>query len=228
MTGNHQKLIVYAAPSIRGLENLLTSAEVRPPVQRGDLDELREQQPPGRVLIADGLFGASMAVTLTECRLLLEAGWDLYGCSSMGALRAAELYRVGMQGLGRIYDLMRAGVILDDAEVAVAYHPQGFSELTISLVHLRFVLADLELEQTRVNTCWCVATSIYFLERSLAALRQHWLAAGVDEVSIGQLAQALQNPQQHPKLQDARYALNILSGKWQIDTTAGAPCNNPW
>lgn len=227
MTGNHQELIVFAAPSIRGLENLLISAEVRPPVQRGDLDELREHLPPGRVLIADGLFGASMAVTLTECRRLLEAGWELFGCSSMGALRAAELYSVGMQGLGRIYDLMRSGVILDDAEVAVAYHPEGFAELTISLVHLRFALADLELEQTRANTCWRVAKRIYFLERSLAALCQHWLAAGVDEISIGRLAQALQNPQQHPKLQDARYALHILAGKWQIDQTAGAPCNYP-
>jgi hypothetical protein len=228
MTINHQKLIVFAAPSIRGLENLLTSAEIRPPVQRGDLDALREQYTPGWALIADGLFGASMAVTLTECRLLLEAGWELYGCSSMGALRAAELYRVGMQGLGRIYDLMRAGVILDDAEVAVAYHPQGFVELTISLVHLRFVLANSELNETRINTCWCAAKDIYFLERSLAALRQHWLTSGVDEATIEQLSQALQDPEQHPKLQDARYALKVLSGKWQTSTKTGAPCNNHW
>lgn len=228
MTSSHQKLIVFAAPSIRGLNNLLSSAEVHPPIQRGDLDELREQRPPGRVLIADGLFGASMAVTLTECRLLLEAGWELYGCSSMGALRAAELYRTGMQGLGRIYDLMRAGVILNDAEVAVAYHPHEFTELTISLVHLRFALSDAGLTQTQVRTCWCVAKSIYFLERSLAALRHYWRDAGLDEECIGQLARALQNPQQHPKLQDARYAISILSSKWEVDITAGAPCNNPW
>lgn len=228
MTDNHQRLIVFAAPSVRGLEALLASAEIRPPIQRGELDALREQGNPGRVLIVDGLFGASMAVTLTECRLLLEAGWELYGCASMGALRAAELYSVGMQGFGRIYDLMRAGVILDDAEVAVAYHPQGFAELTISLVHLRFVLTDSGLDKNRINTCWCAAKAIYFLERSLTALRHSWLAAGVDKKTIEHLSQALQDPEQHPKLQDARYAIMALSGKWQINTITGIPCNNHW
>lgn len=48
----------------------------------------------------------------------------------MGALRASELYKFGMHGLGEIFEKYKNGIILGDDEVALNYSPP---ELVITL-----------------------------------------------------------------------------------------------
>ena len=143
--------IVFAGPSLARLPAPLRERiDLRPPVRRDDLTALLKL-PPGRAVIIDGLFGQSLAVTPTECRELLLAGWTLWGASSMGALRASELWSLGMMGVGDIYLMMRSGVVTADDEVAVGYHPDTHEELTASLVHVRAVLSRLERKAPRAR-----------------------------------------------------------------------------
>jgi hypothetical protein len=57
----------------------------------------------------------------------------------MGALRAAELGRFGMIGVGRIAADYRAGRLVDDDEVAVAHGPArlGYPRFSEALVNVR-------------------------------------------------------------------------------------------
>lgn len=218
-TSGHRP-VVYGAASVRPLDPaLLAAVELRPPVRRGDLAALKQREP-GVVVLIDGLFGATMAVTPTECRDLLDAGWTVVGCSSMGALRAADLWPLGMIGIGDIYTLFRLGTLTSDADVAVALSPEDdHGELTVSTVHLRAVLqaalsdgtvtADLRDRMARR------AEDVYWLERSWAACRAAWRADDIPPDTIESVLRLGRDVRLHPKVRDAETTLrSVLTQTW--------------
>jgi hypothetical protein len=134
---------VFVGPSLTrsDVEELLPGATVLPPIRHGDLIRLRPRRG-DRVLIVDGLFLQSAPVRHREILAALQEGVVVAGASSMGALRAAELWRYGMRGVGAVFELLRDGTITDDDEVAVAYGPaeDGYPLLSQPLVDLRLQL----------------------------------------------------------------------------------------
>ncbi|NUR26787.1 MAG: hypothetical protein HOV83_13255, partial [Catenulispora sp.] len=113
---------VFVGPSLPAEQvvALLPHARILPPVKHGDL--LRLDPAPGdRVLIIDGLFLQTASVRHREILALLGRGVTVAGSSSMGALRAAELWRYGMRGYGEVFRLYRDGEIDGDDEVAVVH-----------------------------------------------------------------------------------------------------------
>lgn len=94
-------------------------AAVAPPIRRGDL---RRDIADGvdAVGIIDGVFNQSAAVTPAELLEALRAGISVWGASSMGALRAAELAPFGVRGVGRIYQLVAGSPGFRDDFVAQA------------------------------------------------------------------------------------------------------------
>lgn len=69
--------------------------------------------------------------------LAIERGIAVYGASSMGALRAAELSQFGMQGIGEIFDNYRHGHFTDD-EVALLHEPgmSDYKSLSVPMVNI--------------------------------------------------------------------------------------------
>lgn len=208
--------VVFAGPSADHLRaRYADRCQFRGPIQRGELAALVADTPPGTAVLLDGLFGSSLAVTPTECRQALHCGWRLVGASSMGALRASELWSVGMIGIGTIYQLLRLGVIESDAELAVAYHPETHRELTASLVHVRALLHALEpeLPPGELERAIDVARSVYWAERSWAALRATWKRAGMSAALLDAAAREGEGPRHNPKRRDAALALScVLDG----------------
>ncbi len=98
---------LFAGPSAHGLapSSLLDSATLLPPVRRGDVDRLVAGNDPGVIVICDGIFGSAAAVSHAEICNALDSGWDVWGVSSMGAIRAYELRSEGMRGFGYVYSL---------------------------------------------------------------------------------------------------------------------------
>jgi hypothetical protein len=134
--------VVYLGPSLPlDAAKGILQAEYRPPIRRGDLARLFPH-PPGFVGIVDGEFYQSLAVSPKEILPLLDAGVTVLGAASMGALRAAETWRYGMIGVGRIFRLYRAGAIDGDDEVAVTYCPETYRTSSEPLVNFRLALAD--------------------------------------------------------------------------------------
>jgi hypothetical protein len=113
----------------------------RPPAAAGDLLALLDR-PPARLCLIDGFFDSCPAPWHKELLLLMSAGTIVFGASSMGALRAAELDRLGMIGVGAIYRAYRDGLLTGDDEVALVHAPErlGWAPLTVPMVEMRATL----------------------------------------------------------------------------------------
>jgi hypothetical protein len=108
----------------------------------------------------------------------------------MGALRAAELWRFGMRGVGEVFRLYRDGVVTGDDEVAIVHGPaeEGHRALSEPLVNIRMALrtaADLGVLTTADAAVLLeLARGVPFRARSYRALasvaRGHLPAPVVD------------------------------------------------
>ena len=211
-----RRVLAFAGPSLCGAPpHLIDQVELRGPARRGDLEALLDDEP-GVVLLVDGLFGTSLAVTVTECRELLERGWTIVGAGSIGAVRAAELFPAGMIGIGDVYALLRLGVLTSDADVAVAYEPDTYCEISVAMVHVRAALASVTgLSAADRAALLAAARHCYWMERSAAMLAKSWSSITVDPAAVESLLAVLADPEGHPKRRDGLLALRcILSTDW--------------
>lgn len=206
-----RKPIVFTGPSLSA-QQTNPLFEFRPPVQAGDLDALIGCGHP--VLITDGLFGNAMSVTVVECLDFLQAGGMLLGCSSMGALRAADCYCNGMVGVGQVFQGYLLGYYRSDADVAVRYHASSFDEITLSYVHVDRVIRHLtqlgQINGVEARRILAQVRSISWYERYRDRV--------VDAVStitpnIGntRLVALFNDESLHPKKNDAQLALSYLA-----------------
>lgn len=173
--------VLFIGPSGSGLTlDRHFAGTVRPPIRRGDLDQLTESEdPPEAVGIVDGAFQQSLAVTPKEVLRALDAGIRLYGASSMGALRAVECAPYGMVGVGRIFRMYATGEVEADDEVAIIFDPETGVAMSEPMVNIRVVVeaatATGDLDSTDADLVLQEATGLYFPDRSypriLAGLR---------------------------------------------------------
>ena len=177
-------VVVYLGPSLRADEARdLLRAQYLGPVRCGDILRIRRTKPRA-IGIVDGLFESTSAVWHKEILLAIEDGIDVFGASSMGALRAAELATFGMVGLGKIFEVYRNGTYIDDDEVALLHAPaaSGYAPLSEAMVNIRATVASavaagvISAESgDRVIRC---AKDTFYQERSFAtAISTHGAAA---------------------------------------------------
>jgi len=135
------RTFVFLGPSLplAAARALLPDATYLPPVQMGDVYRLVRHHRPARLALIDGYFERVAAVWHKEILYALERGVEVWGASSMGALRAAELHVLGMRGVGRVFADYRAGRLVDDDEVAIAHGPAelGYPRFSEAMVNLR-------------------------------------------------------------------------------------------
>jgi TfuA protein len=172
-------VVVYLGPSLpREAAGRILQADYRPPIRRGDLAQLLPH-PPRFVGIVDGEFYQSLAVSPKEILPLLDAGVTVLGAASMGALRAAETWRYGMIGVGRIFRLYCAGAIDGDDEVALTYCPETYRTSSEPLVNFRLALADARRSgviAAALSSCLIRRLKrLYFPERTVG---RFWAEAG--------------------------------------------------
>ena len=93
-------------------------------------------------MLVDGYFQGVPSVWHKEIMYALSRDVTVVGCSSMGALRAAELCRYGMEGYGRIFVAYRDGFYEDDDEVAVVHGDaeSGYRGISEPMVNIRYGL----------------------------------------------------------------------------------------
>ena len=164
------RVVIFTGPSLhpRDAASLL-DAECRPPVKRGDLLPLVRSKPRA-VGIIDGEFYQSLAVSPKEVLSLPEAGVAVYGAASMGALRAVELWRYGMIGIGSVFRLFRRGVLDADDEVALAYSSDTYRAVSEPLVNSRYQLRAAVrrgiLTKAEAGSIVLALKDVYFPERT--------------------------------------------------------------
>jgi len=179
-------LVVFLGPSLQQDEALALApgAVLLPPVCQGDLLSACEKYSPEVVVIIDGEFGQTLSVWHKEVLFALNNGVRIFGASSMGALRAAELDRFGMEGVGEIYRHYSEGFLTADEDVALLHADgeYGWRPLTWPMVNVWATIKHLR-DQNIISGDGCDALqagadALHFKQRSRNALVQTLIAHG--------------------------------------------------
>jgi len=135
--------VVFVGPTIgaEAVRGVLPDAEICPPARAGDIYAAGLQGADAIGLI-DGYFDGVPSVWHKEVLWALKRGLPVFGASSMGALRAAELHSFGMIGVGAIFEAYADGTFEDDDEVALRHGPAelGYVALSEPMVNIRATL----------------------------------------------------------------------------------------
>lgn len=136
-----KKITVFLGPSlsIKEAKTYLSNAFFKPPAKRGDIT-VEKNLKTDVICLIDGLFYEQASVGHKEILYALKNGIQIFGSSSMGALRAYEMEKYGMVGIGKVYELYKNGFIDSDDEVAILYDPFNYTQLTEALVDIRATL----------------------------------------------------------------------------------------
>jgi len=139
-----------------------------PPIKRGDIPKAISEN--YQVIgIIDGIFFRESAVSPREIMEVLKSNIKVYGASSMGALRASELDRYGMVGIGKIYNWYRDGTLNSDDEVALSFDSEEFIPISEPLVNIRETmkkaLSENIINQEEYKIIFESAKKLYFPER---------------------------------------------------------------
>ncbi|MFT3709587.1 MAG: TfuA-like protein [Archangium sp.] len=130
-------IAVFLGPSLSwSVARTLIRAEFRPPARQGDVFAAIDDGASAIVLI-DGVFDSQPSVWHHELIAAKACGLRVFGASSMGALRAAELPDV-VEPLGEIAQRYASGEWNDDAHVALLHGDQGsgFRALSVPWVNV--------------------------------------------------------------------------------------------
>jgi len=166
------KTVVFLGPSLslEQAKEILPDAHYYPPVKCGDIIHVLHQKP-ARIAIIDGYFENVAAVWHKEILFALECGVEVYGASSMGALRAAELAPFGMKGVGKIFEDFYNGYLQDDDEVTVVHRPpqSGYTPVTDAMVNIRATfqkaLAENIIDQHIFEYLIAIAKNLFYKKR---------------------------------------------------------------
>jgi TfuA protein len=168
------KPIIYLGPSLshEKARSILPEADYRGPAKKGDLLKLATDPDAKLVGLVDGVFLQDYPPTPIEVyQLARKQGVVIAGAASLGALRAVELEKFGMVGIGKIFELYKKGRLCADDEVAVTFSPDGDYRLqSEAMVDIRFNLflakkkGIIGTESKRIIAR--VAKEIYFPQRN--------------------------------------------------------------
>ena len=187
-----------------------------PPVSEGDITRLASTENPQAIGIIDGYFENVPSVWHKEILFAMKRGIHVFGASSMGALRAAELHQFGMEGVGAIFEAYRDGLIEDDDEVAVTHGPAelGYPALSEAMVNIRRTLSDAlsdsVIGQASYERLEELAKALPYKDRSYANLMDLAREYGLDRHELDAFSFWLPNGRADQKQEDAVQLLRTL------------------
>ena len=139
------KPIIFLGPSLSHEKaRKIFDADYRPPARKGDFLRLAADFDVVEMAIGfvDGVFLQDYPPTPIEVyHLARKNGVLLVGAASLGALRAVELEKFGMVGIGKIFQLYKTGKVNADDEVAVTFASEGDYQLqSEAMIDIRYNL----------------------------------------------------------------------------------------
>lgn len=175
-----REVVLFAGPSACDIDaRRFVDAGVRqlPPVRRGDVERLvAAAARPGVLVVCDGVFQVAPAVSHAELCLALDTGWEVWGVSSIGAIRAHELRDEGMRGFGAVYERFAGVDDFTDDEMCLIHVPDPpYFAVTEALVNVRHALAawgrDLGIADAAAQTLVEALRALWFGDRTASRIR---------------------------------------------------------
>lgn len=227
--------VMFAGPSLYGTNWTVDHAgalDCRAPAGQGDIARAAVEGATAIGLI-DGRYEDVAAVWHKEILFALEAGAQVFGAASMGALRAAECAEFGMIGIGAVFERYRSGELTDDAAVAVTHGPAELDHvpLTEALVNVEATIQHfVKLEAISTDEAERLdrsARALFFKDRTYRSILAH---AGLDQGRRGEeLARLIKSCRIDVKRRDAQLLLAYMDylepargarPEWRLETTA--------
>lgn len=222
-------VVVFAGPTIAAERGraLLPSAIFLPPAGCGDLYRACGLEPLAIALI-DGVFDQRLAVWHKEILWALAQGIPVYGASSMGALRAAELHTFGMIGVGSIFESFRDGALERDDEVTLVHETRerGYRPISEAQVNIRATLQHAVesgvLSAAQASQLATASASRFYAQRSYQHLLQA-AEAQLDARTFSNFASRLSELVVNRKLLDAELLLSTIARDLQGPARRSSP-----
>jgi hypothetical protein len=164
------KPVIFLGPSLsREKARKILDADYRLPAKKGDLLQLILKEV-NIVGLVDGYFLQDYPPTPIEVyNLVRKRNVKVFGSSSLGALRAVELGKYGMIGIGKIFRLFRDGILDSDDEVAVTFtdYTNYKSEALIDIRYNLFLAQKYKIiDNTTRRSILKVSKQTYFPYRT--------------------------------------------------------------
>jgi hypothetical protein len=215
---------VFAGPTIGEAEvrSQLEEVVVSGPAAFGDVYRAARSAPTA-IAVIDGYFERVPAIWHKEIMWAMAEGVHVFGSSSMGALRAAELADFGMEGVGAVFEAYRSGEIEDDDEVAVVHGPaaDGFAPLSEAMVNIRATLgaavAAGVVSEATAAALRRIAKDRFYADRTYAAILLDARSDGVDEDELREFREWLPQGRVDQKRSDAQALLARLRA-WRAES----------
>lgn len=179
------------------------------PIKRGDLN-IALKKNPDIIGIIDGVFHQNSAVGHKEILNAMKSGIQVFGASSMGALRASELDTLGMIGIGYCYEQYRTGIIDSDDDVAVMLDSESLEALSVPLINMRYIftnaVSDNVITEEEKEKLLSIAKKTYYPKRNYSLiLKESDLNDAKKEKLIDYIRQS-----EDIKKEDAKQLLNCI------------------
>lgn len=190
--------MIFLGPSLsqEKARRILPDADYRPPAKKGDFLRLFTNSDVKTVGFVDGVFLQDYPPTPIEvCQLARKEDVLVAGAASLGALRAVELEKFGMVGIGKIFQLYKSGRINADDEVAVTFVPNEEYRLqSEAMIDIRYNLflahkkGVISRQAKRIFTK--IAKDIYFPYRTYSNMLDE---AKIKHPELAEQAESFQN-----------------------------------
>ena len=210
-------IVVFTGPTLSSAEaKKILPACYLPPAKQGDIYRAYLKYSPKIIALIDGNFENVPAPWHKEILFAMAQGIHVYGSSSMGALRAAELNDYGMIGVGDIYKAYKSGKIEDDDEVALIHGPErlGYPALSEAMVNIRRTVEKAYYEEIISRRLYQAmldkAKQLFYIERNYGALINYFSKMKEYEMEISAFGFWLVHNRVDQKQLDALALLAIL------------------
>ena len=216
-------LHVFAGPSLplkRRDQFFDCNLTIHPPLAHADLTYyIRTLPSHSSILIIDGYYKDKPTIWHKEILFSLASDFNLYGCSSLGAIRAAECQKYGMRGIGKIFDWFCDYKLFDDSDVALLHDPIEYTSLTVPISDLYATLKNLDIEEKKIFYLLSKLREIHFEDRTWVKARDLLLSEAKNQsIFTGdEFAKILSAQLVNQKCIDAENAITLLIDKLQSD-----------
>lgn len=212
-------IFVFLGPTlpVQEAEEILDGIYL-PPAKTGDVYRVAQKNPEA-IAIIDGYFDRMPTIWHKEILWAMKQGIHVFGSSSMGALRAAELHAFGMEGVGQIFEDFHHNRLEDDDEVAVAHThaDDGLMPLSVAMVDIRATLKKAQQEAILGSEThdWLlkIAKDLHYPERNYKTLIT--LAKQHNTMDWSGFETWLEDNQVYQKRNDAIQLLELLQQRFQ-------------
>jgi hypothetical protein len=133
--------IIFLGPSLsmKKAREVFPFAEYRSPARKGDILRIATRHESNFIGLIDGVFLQDYPPTPIEVYTALSKSVKIVGAASIGAVRAVELEKFGMIGVGKIFKLYKSGKLEDDDEIAVTF-ADDYKLQSEALIDIRYTL----------------------------------------------------------------------------------------